>query len=447
MFALIGGYGLLQLRSYIGVLRNDPVIYPDSVTYERLAGYSLTNHHFWHDAAWGLPLFYKLLPGSIPQSAPLAQWLLSIASWIVLAAVVSSFMKNRTLRFVSFALVLAFSLAPLVSEWNAALLTESLSMCLCMLAIAALLVVCRTPTWSRAAGAIAAVFFACATRDTNVFFLGTAVVAVAAVLLRRRRAVAFALVGSVVVILGNGFLLGSQEQGSVAVNLAVRVLPSPAARTFFVKRGLPYSPELAGIIIADRYPPGTLTHDPRLAEFRAWLQHRGRSAYTSYLLTHPDYSVGEPLRNLPMLIAPSRALPLGLDFFRQPGFKDGLPGVSDALYPSRGWVVIGWILVAAAVAALFAAAGIASAVWVVPIAMLISTIPHAIVVWDADPFAIDRHSLLIGTGARLGLWILALLIVDGYLALAHRAPAPAVSATEGSSGATARVAAYLQRRE
>lgn len=415
--ALSSAYVLLQLRSQIGVIRNDPTIYPDSVTYERLAGYSLTNHHFWHDAAWGLPLFYKLLPGSIPQSAPVAQWLLSIASWIVLATVVSTFIRDRILRFVSFALILAFSLAPLVSQWNAALLTESLSISLSALAIAGLLLVLRTPTWPRAAPAFAAVFFACATRDTNVFFLGLVVIAVAAVLLKRKRGVALALVAGVVVIFSNGLLIGSREQGSVAFNLAMRVLPSQPARTFFEQRGLPYTPSLAGIIIADRYPPGTWERDPRLADFRAWLQHSGKSAYTHYLLTHPSYSVGEPLRNLPMMIAPSRALPVGLDFFRQPGFRDALPGVSDVLYPSSGWVVIGWILIAATVGVLFAVTGMASAVWIVAAAMLVSTIPHAIVVWDADPFAIDRHSLLIGVVARLGLWFMALLILDGYFAL------------------------------
>ncbi|MEP6892364.1 MAG: hypothetical protein ABI927_01170, partial [Gaiellaceae bacterium] len=196
---------------------------------------------------------------------------------------------------------------------------------------------------------------------------------------------------------------------------------SAEARAYFIEQGMPYRPDLDQIIVHDRYPSGVFGSDPRLADFRTWLAEDGRRVYLRYALTHPSYSIGQPLKHLPMMVAPSRALPVGLDFFREPGFREALPRVSDLLYPSRGWVVITSMLLAGAVGIGLAAARLASTVLVVPAAMMLSTIPHAIVVWGADPFAVDRHSLMIGLAARLSFWFLLLLAVDAYVGLKLRA--------------------------
>lgn len=433
-------YGVLQLRSYVGVLRSTPAIYPDSITYERLAHAPLTGHAFWNEAPWGLPLFYKLLgvlPVALTRSAPIAQWVLSSVAWMVLAFVVASFVGNRVLRLVSLALVLGFSLTPLVSQWNAAILTESLSLSVSVLALAALLLLLRRPTWLNTALALAGVMLSCATRVTNVFWLGVVTLAVAALVLRRRRWIAAVLAAGVVLVFANAALIGNRPDGSVAMNLAVNILPDPAARAYFEQRGLPYTPTLAKTIIDSRYPLGTTASDPRLAPFTAWLDSRGRAAYSMYVVTHPSYSIGQPLGNLPYMLSPPRALPHGLDFFRQPGYRDSLPWLGQILYPAGGRLVIAWILIVSVAATYLGLAGLRRASWMVPAAMLASTVPHAIVVWDADPFAVDRHSLLIGVVARLGCWLLIVFVLDAYLRAARgRVLATATAASAGGVGVT-----------
>ena len=47
--------------------------------------------------------------------------------------------------------------------------------------------------------------------------------------------------------------------------------------------------------------------------------------------------------------------------------------------------------------------------------LALSTVPHAILVWDAEPREVGRHALLVGVLDRLALVILAVVLVDGLL--------------------------------
>jgi hypothetical protein len=50
--------------------------------------------------------------------------------------------------------------------------------------------------------------------------------------------------------------------------------------------------------------------------------------------------------------------------------------------------------------------------WIVPIALIVSTLPHMIVVWHGDSQELQRHALLIGVLGRLGILMLLFLALD-----------------------------------
>jgi hypothetical protein len=58
----------------------------------------------------------------------------------------------------------------------------------------------------------------------------------------------------------------------------------------------------------------------------------------------------------------------------------------------------------------------------VPAAALALQVPHAIVVYHGDTLEIPRHAILVAIGSRLGILLLALLVIGRLLELCRPAP-------------------------
>ena len=423
-FLAIGlAYVLLRIWSFANVFDNTPPVYPDTIIYERVQSLAVWTSDFWAGHALkpaGAPLLWKLLPGSTAHSAPTGQFVLSVIAWLVLASVVARLLTTRALRLIGFALVLALSTTPMIGQWDGALLSESLSVSLAALMVASLLVFVQRPTAWRLAAVLAITLYSALTRDQNAVLalLVLIPIGIGLAFARPRRWALAVAVGGVLVFAASYATINSRgSEITLGETIATNILPDPQATRYFVDRGMPLSPDLANLILYNRFPPSHYYKVPQLAAFRRWESDRGATTYARYLLTHPDVSLGEPLRNLDLILAPSRALPLGLDYFRPVGFRDALPsGVEDILYPSQGWLLLAWLVIVAIVALYVAVAGLAHRVWIVPAVLVASTIPNGLFVWDVDSLGHDRHELIVDVLARLGMWILALFVADACLA-------------------------------
>src|SRR5919198_5526248 len=122
-----------------------PRLTPDTIEYQRIAALPLSPDFFSELKPWAVPLLYKLLPGTAAVSVPVAQLLISIAAWLVLAFAFGRCFTGRRLRLLATALVLAFSCSPLVAQWDGVLLSESLSLSLLALVLACALELVRAP--------------------------------------------------------------------------------------------------------------------------------------------------------------------------------------------------------------------------------------------------------------------------------------------------------------
>ncbi len=433
----------LRVWSYWDVFGRRGVVYPDTQVYEQMTSMSVLNGDFWAGHALktpGLPLFWKLLPGSTGVSAPYAQWLLSTAAWLVLATVVAMTLRGRRFRVVGFAVILVFALTPLVAQWDGVLLTESIAISLTVLLLAALILVLTRPSWWTVSFALATTVCGALARDQNSVFELLLLVPVAVVVAWRdhRRSLGLALAGgAVLVFLGGAVAVNHRgSEAGVGENVAIRVLPDPATLRYFRQHGMPVIPDMYSVLISSRFPPTRFYEVPELASFRRWASSRGNSVYLGWLATHPGASLGEPLRNLDRIVAPAKTPADGLDFFRPAGYSNALPGFAASfVYPQTGWLVVGWMCIVGVVALVAAVQGYGRRAWLVPGLVLASTIPMGIFIWNADALGRERHVLPVGLFGRLGMWMLALYVVDAFLAAraAERRQVDVVPAGSGVS--------------
>jgi hypothetical protein len=392
-----------------------PLYTRDSVDYERIARLPLSGAFASEVKPWGLPLFYKLLPGDLAVTAPIAQLLLSIVAWLALAFAFARCFESRAVRGLAFVSILVFSSSAFVAQWDVVILSESLSLSLYALVLAAALELARRPRRGVVAALLLVALLWSATRDTNTYAFAPIALALLPSL-RRRRWLALALAcGTVLILAGSASSASNPRRWELVMIDLVdeRVLASPDASRYFEAHGMPLPPDLRRRLFVARTPLSRFDRDPALRPFRRWMLRSGRRTYASYLLSHTDEAVGEPLSRSGLLLSP-----VGLDFYKPRGFREVLPGrVDRIIFPRSGRNVLVWLLLASGVAAALAVAGTSRRRWLLPLATAASALPLAILIWDSEPREVPRHELIPIVMSRLSLIALSLLILEGAAAL------------------------------
>jgi hypothetical protein len=387
--------------------------YGDSAEYLRIARLPLTSARFYTEhKPWAYPLLLKLL-GESQGAVVWAQLLLSVACWLVLAHTVARRIERRAGALVAAAAVLLVGCAWEVTQWDGAVLTESASISLLVLLVALLLRFAERPR-GRTLVALGAVCLAFSgLRDTNGLLALLVVAPVAAVSLSRGRAQALTLVTLAVACLGLAYATASVRRWEILVadQVGKRALNDPRELRYFERHGMPVRPHLAYRIFRDTrspLPAATFEGDPQLAYFLPWLRRDGRATYRGWLLSHPDVSIEQPLRRLPLLES-ARAL----DSYRAPGWSPLLPrSLASLAYPVGGRAALLALLLALGVAVVAANRGLRRRAWVVPLALALASIPLCVAVWDGEPSEIPRHALLAALSLRLGVVVFACLAAE-----------------------------------
>lgn len=424
MVALGAAYVAFRIAGFFDAV---PRSFPDTGTYERVGEQSLGSIDF--RAGWRsptLPLLYKLIDGE--QARIWAQLLISMACWLALAAAVASWIEHRILRVVSFGAVLLFALAPEVVLWDAVLLSESLSLSLAAVLVACWLFIIRRPAPGLYALMVALTAAWALTRDAH----SLAVLAVALLLLvavwrsedlagpRRLRLVA------VVALIG--ITVGSALSASVHFArwarplqdvLSLRVAAHPEQLSYFERAGMPLTPELLAAMEAHREtgeavlmsPPGYDTPEA-LAEaspFHRWLLTEGRSAYASFLLTHPGVIVGAFGHLEESLLDPD-----AVRYASAASPWDGDPAAS-VVYPRQAAVAVVMTVLALALVAFVGLRFGGRRGWWVPGFLLAFSLPFAVFIYHSRGLEPDRHALVPSVLLRLGALVLILFAVDRWL--------------------------------
>jgi hypothetical protein len=416
---------VLLLAAYAAVRWNwfahlPAVTYRDSESYFEVADQPLLSLDFWAGArAWTVPLVYKVLPNT-EQALTIGQLVVSLVCWAVLAAVVARCLHPGAWRVVAFAAVLAFSTSFAIIRWDRLILSESVSISLTALVVAAWLELVRAPRRGAVIGVVAASLLWVFSRDTNGFL---ALLTALPVLVWVARPGSLGRRWPVLLAAGLGaiFVASVAASGSEEAQLrrndrpmlhvvGRRVLIHPEQERFFRAHGMAPTPRVRRYRKQLAAIGDTIPSDPATDRFLRWVRARGRATLARYLVAHP----GAALR--PVIKFRKRLLRGVTTGYLPPGARPLLPEpVASILYPDRVTSVLRWVVIASAAATAAALAGGARRTWLVPVGVILLQLPHALLVYHGDTLEVARHAIVMAIMLRLGILMLALLALGGML--------------------------------
>lgn len=306
----------------------------------------------------------------------------------------------------AFAAILFLSVSAQVATWDVVLLSESFSLSLMALLIAAGLLLAER--WETRRFVAFIVIAACwmLSRDTNAYIvlvLGLGALICIGLWLVPRRAVWFAVPMLIMGALGVWSIDAASRWTVPFFHVTTnRILPNPEAKRYFVAHGMPVTPALQPSSRGD----DAFRHDPDLASFRRWVDERGQSTYAGYLADQPGWVLRKSFTQDAALVAPL------------------VHAFNSRYHPPFGWVSQHtvaqprpWVLLTALVILALAAYPVQRrrrrVVGGMQVAIaIIALYPFSVVLtWVGDTFEIERHQF----PATIAMLIAGALLVGGLL--------------------------------
>ena len=359
-----------------------------------------------------VPLIYKILGGDVPRISTFQLWF-SIFAWGFLAFGVASTIRSFLLKPIAFAIILAFGLIKEIIMWDFIILGDSISISLMVLFFASALLLLAKWNFVRLPILLITALLFTFARDDFAYYILMFGIALLVLLLRTHHWKRILIISSVFVLMfiaSNYFASLSLRWYRPLLNtIGLRILPNPNYVSYFEARGMPISPALmersGKHLHADN---NAILVDPRLEIFRDWIQENGKQEYIRFLWFFKADTLQNPFSNLDVIFSPD------LYYYSATGFRPIIQNMrlDEILYPRRFGFVL--FLFANLVAAALTVVAVyeKKLTWVLPILLILSTYPQAVLVWNADANDLARHSLYHNVMMRLGFWILVLFLVD-----------------------------------
>jgi hypothetical protein len=387
----------------------------DTPAYVRISGEDLLSRSLWAGSRPPMfPLIMKLYNADKIKAAAF-QTAFSILAWGMLALSLAFSLKGF-LKPGAFVLILVLSLERHIAGWDVVMLTESLSVSLMALFLAAWLWLLRGWSWGKVVILILVAFPWAFTRDTNgwILLMIAGLILLAVLFFKaQKHYLSVALVFTAIFALSNlSAELGQRWVFPFQNVLAQRILTDQEALEFFEDCGMPVTPELLRLAggfanAEDR----AFYRDPALESYRAWMHANGKSCYVRWLISRPLTSLREPWADFAWLLAFE-----DVTFFYPQRYEPLLPWyVERVLYPQDAllWLWLGTTI--ATLVAIWKKAWNSNPAWVVFIALCLLIYPHVFLVWHGDVPGTHRHALTVSLQFVLGLWILGFLVLEAML--------------------------------
>jgi hypothetical protein len=416
-------------------------LWKDTVTYAAVAEAPPSSSEFWSgQRSFTLPLVYKALDVDQVSVRLLSrmrrisafQFILGVLSWTTLAIAIGSLMKTRVMKLLGFGVTLAFAMTLDVSLWDRVLLSESTATSFLALLVSLGLFGVKVrarlgphgswwqiPYW--VGFGVLCVLYSF-TRDTNAYFLagcGGVILAGMAIREVRRHPSAPAWIAFSVFLLGIFYVqTKNADQGERWVFpyfnvLHMRILPDQVAREYYEAAGMPTDPATSRILQLARRPFfQALDADASALPLIEWVKTKGRKTYFGYLLSHPIETFLQPINRARNLISPV-STEYRADDYSVPIW---LRLLSQVFFPLPLAIVLGWLGAVIIAAYLAGRSHAARPAWFVPALLLLTAFPMMYVVWYGDAIEVERHAFQISLQIRLGLWLMTILLADGWLA-------------------------------
>jgi hypothetical protein len=413
--AVVASAAALRLLAVIG---QQAFVYVDSIDYETL------DFSGGSRRPWVTPLLYSITDSSSLRIV--LQALIGAACWSYLAVAASTLAVDRRVRWAILAVILSLSLTTTVTNWDTAMLSESLALSLSALVLGAFLRFSQLRTLG-AAGTVLAAWLVWIFTRQNHLVLGSLVIGalVALLVLSSLRARSFDLVLAALFagLTAITFLAASSYRANTEIlefNLAQvignRVLADAADTEWFLDHGMPLTASVpAGAAVA----PEQLLVDP---VFEPWIRSGGVRTYARFLITHPWTTItspwegfvsdrapfGDPTRADEVLLAGPDSYGVGRQVIPEP--------IEDLLFQpgSAGTIVFALVGLLLLTTRSWRRDG-PDPRWLVPVVALALQWPALTVVWHASVAELGRLALPSVVIIRVAILLQFALLVDRWL--------------------------------
>ena len=411
----------------------------DSRSYVQNADLPINSWAFWTgERPFTLPLILKILDVHeadgwshlVMERVRTFQYWLSIVSWVVFGLVVSIRVRQTWLKPVAFGFILAFSLALEIGTWDNLMLSESVSISLFALLVAAWLgwqklFEWKAKRWIQGSYLVILILLTVLytfVRESNVYFVILAgLCLLLGIVLKKpeknQRWITGVYILSILVIAfvqNLSLSSGNRWQVFMYDHLALRILVNDQARDFFVAHGLPISDSLMGIVNLYGYQyQDMIRNDPKLQPVKQWVEQYGVSTYLLYLISNPGKTLIEPIRQVPALLDGHVSLYYYPIFPSHP-YSNRISDISKIFYfrsPPIEWLA-GLLLLGGSL--FWIAKSKFNSAWLVLAILTLSIYPMMFIIWHGEPMEIERHAIQIGIQFRLAAWIAFIFLVDAF---------------------------------
>ncbi len=292
---------------------------PDAVGYYYFSKVPLFSTDFWLGMRpVGYPLFVKLLH-SDPHLVTAAQSLLYIFSWSFFALYLYIRSNNKLFGLVSGLAILLIAIHPTVSIWTNHVLTESLTFTLVIWILILLyeFIVSRKKQYMYAL--LLLLFIYTTIRDVNAYYVMTFII-VFSILFFYKHISKYNFIIANIIILSSFAIsdytanhsrdtvsdksLTFRSNGKTIAHRWVFPFMNLAGRRFLTndeifeymkKEGMPVKNAL--LKQKNAWAGEGWYDNPELKDFRDWIVQSGKSTYTKFLITHPQYTFGTIYKN------------------------------------------------------------------------------------------------------------------------------------------------------
>jgi len=393
---------------------------PDSAVYIAAARSPVWSRGFLSGPGpFGFLLVAKLSARNL-RAIVVVQSVIAVGAWSFLATTVAGVLRSNVARWVGFAGVLGVALAPGVFEWNAMIVTESLSISTLCAVVACALRLAQRGTLREVAWFLAALAAFAYTRDTNALVAGLLGVVALVCAIRpawRVRAAAIGVVGIALAVGATAFANAARPPRwywPVAETTGIRLLADPAATRYLVDHGFPWDAQMRTLPQQYIYLYVPVREGAEFAAFRDWIRRDGRRVYLDYLRSHPGWALRKPFDDRDRLLDIRVVEGYGHVYHNRPGGPFTVIGAIAA--PPFPALIEIWIGAAAlALVVLVVRRRVSPAIAGVVGLVGLFAVAGYYAAWHGDALEVNRHALTAGVELRIACWIATALVVDALV--------------------------------
>lgn len=410
---------------------NDTRLYINSATY------ALTDIRFWAgERSFLLPLLYKIsgytfsnyMDQGAMERVSRIQYFFSILTWTIFAISFSLGMRRHYTKIIAFAIILFLGASLYVTQWDHSMLAESLStsfmvLLLAFLIIAGLLWDKHHPI-SRGIEALllvliflAAIFYSFS-RDTNVYLLlafnGLMIIGLFFSSIRTHplfNLYLIVLAGFLVIFfsLTVNVNMGKRLVKPLFYDFVYRLIPQEESLHYCIAHGMPYDKRYSSLqSLSYKQLDIAVTTEEPVQQLYAWVRDNGMNIFSSYLLSHPFYTLIAPFKDVQNLVNSQNF-----------GFRKILSPTPSRIQLLSTIMYLLWnlspalflVLLLVCVDMIWKIRQRESA-WFLVLILFLSAYPLALLIWHSDVTDLERHAFQVTIQLRLAAWMLITLLFE-----------------------------------